>query len=118
MTKEDIETVKGAVEKILKNSMRARSDDKFLTLKVYVELGYAEIDLQDDEVKIDISEENMSEMPSFASIKRVRAKLQNDQGRFLPPKETQENREKAEDDMRNINKWFDKRSREQIEGER
>lgn len=109
MTKEDIQTMKSTVEDILANNIRARSDDKFLTLKVLVEMGFAELDLQNDIVKIDISQENMAEMPSFAGVKRIRAKLQNDQGLYLPPKRTRENRRMAEDQMNNINKWFDDR---------
>ncbi len=109
MTKGDIQTVKGAVEEILSRSVRARSDDTFLMLRVLDELDLAEIDLQNMEVKIDISEENMKKMPNLASIKRVRAKLQNDQGKFLPPKNVRENRSEAEKDMNNINQWFDRR---------
>lgn len=118
---EEVLSVKQVVEELLKEdedrkksvTNRLRSDDNYLALRVLAKLGYAEYNVQNDTVTFDLDEVD-GDMPKFATVKRVRAKFQNDLGLYQSPEQVKKNREKAEADMENINEFFDDRDREEI----
>jgi len=93
--KEDILTVKDAVEEVLREDKRARNNDKWLIIQVLRKLGF----------KIYIDYKQLDEMPSFESITRCRRKFQ-EQGLYLPDKDVREARRQEEEEMRKINEWF------------
>ena len=70
---QELMQVKGIVEEILSNDERARNDDKYLTFKVMQRY-----------TKIYIPFEDFNKIPAFESIKRMRALIQNKEGRYLP----------------------------------
>ena len=86
---EKFNTTKEYVKKVLQEDERARNDDKWLILKTLRKMGY--------DVYIDF--EDMNEMPSFGTIKRVRRKLQ-EQGMYEPEQEILEKRSMNEEEVR------------------
>lgn len=121
--KDEIKSLKQIVEDLLQykddrsneTTDKLRSDDNYLTLRVLAELGYAEYDVQEDKIIVDL--DDLEDMPKFTSVKRVRAKFQNDMELYLPPEKVKEKREEAEEEMKEINKWFDDRESDEIEVE-
>lgn len=61
------------VETLLKNEERCRNDDKYLTFRVMQHF-----------TKIYIPFEDFNKIPAFETVKRVRAKIQNKEKRYLP----------------------------------
>lgn len=121
--KDEIKSLKQIVEDLLQykddrsneTTDKLRSDDNYLALRVLAELGYAEYDVQEDKIIVDL--DDLEDMPKFTSVKRVRAKFQNDMELYLPPEKVKEKREEAEEEMKEINKWFDDRESDEIEVE-
>lgn len=72
-TKKELKTVTSIVEKLLRDSVRCRNDDKWLTFQVMRHFTNIYIPFQDFE-----------KMPSFETVKRVRANIQNKEKRFPP----------------------------------
>lgn len=72
-TKEEFKKVSEIVEHLLETNVRCRNDDKFLTYLVMREF-----------TNIFIPFEDFNKMPAFETIKRVRAKIQNTEGRYPP----------------------------------
>jgi len=72
-TKEEFKKVSEIVEHLLETNERCRNDDKFLTYLVMREF-----------TNIFIPFEDFNKMPAFETIKRVRAKIQNTEGRYPP----------------------------------
>lgn len=72
-TKEEFKSVKEIVLNILENEERARNDDKYLTYRVMQHY-----------TDIYINFEDFEKIPAFETIKRVRAKIQNQEGKFMP----------------------------------
>ncbi len=68
-----MEKVKEIVERLLREDERCRNDDKWLTYRVMREF-----------TRIFIPFTDFENIPAFATVKRVRAKIQNSEGRFLP----------------------------------
>jgi len=74
-TKEEIKTVKAIVEYLLLTDERNRNDDKWLTWNVMRHF-----------TPIYIPFEDFEKIPSFESITRIRAQIQNVEKRYLPTK--------------------------------
>lgn len=72
-TREEIRTVQEMITELLENDVRCRNDDKWLTYQVMRRF-----------TKIYIPFEDFQRIPAFETIKRVRAKIQNKEKRFLP----------------------------------
>jgi len=71
--KREFARVYPAVEKVLKEDVRAREDDKWLTWRVMREF-----------TDIFIPFEDFSRIPCFESVSRIRRFIQNGEGRFQP----------------------------------
>lgn len=97
--KEEYEDVKETVEEVLRNYVKARSDDHFLIFKTLQKLGLLNFDLSKD--KLEIERGDISDLPSFETITRVRRKLQS-KGLYQAPEEVEEVREIYRVDMRDI----------------
>ena len=93
--KEQFMKVKDVVEEVLAEDKRARNNDKWLIIQVLRRMGF----------KIYIDYRQLDDMPAFESITRCRRKFQ-EQGLYLPDEKVREGRREAEEEMRNINKWF------------
>ena len=72
-TKKEFRKVKDIVLDLLEVDERCRNDDKWLTYKVMRKF-----------TSIYIPFEDFKKMPAFETIKRVRAKVQNEEKRFIP----------------------------------
>jgi len=95
MNPQDKKMLKYIVADVLETDERARNDDKWLVWVVLRRWG----------IGIYIPFEQFKNMPSFESISRYRRKLQEG-GRYQQRAETNDKRIMAEDEMRQINKWF------------
>lgn len=93
--KEDVQTVKSAVEEILAADQRARNNDTWLIFRVLQKQGY----------NIFIPFEAIDNMPAFESITRCRRKLQ-EAGQYLATDKTAAERAKEAEAMRKISGWF------------
>jgi len=79
------------VTKILRTDTRSRGDDKYLTFRVMQSV----LRQTGDQVTITLGD--LARMPAFETVKRVRAKIQNEKGLFLPDRDAQQRRkERAE----------------------
>lgn len=83
--KKDIKTI---VEDLLRDDIRCRNDDKWLTYRVF------EIIAKKHGQGIFIPFNLFNEFPAFETIKRTRAKIQNEEKRYLPILPIQLKREK------------------------
>lgn len=91
-TKEEFKKVSEIVEELLEKEERCRNDDKYLTFRVMQHF-----------TKIYIPFEDFDKMPAFETIKRVRAKIQNVEHRFIPTdKEVLEKRQKRQQEIKEI----------------
>lgn len=72
-TEKEFKKVKDIVLEILEKEERSRNDDKYLTWAVMRRFTNIYIDFND-----------FDKMPAFETIKRVRAHIQNKEGRFKP----------------------------------
>jgi hypothetical protein len=90
-----LENTSSLVEKILAKDERTRNSDTWLCFRVYEEIAkkYGK--------RIFIPFELFEKFPSFETITRVRRKLQNDEGKYLPSEETQQMRKDRQADMMN-----------------
>jgi hypothetical protein len=68
-----MQELKEIIERLLAEDERCRNDDKWLTFRVIQHY-----------TKIYIPFEDFKRIPDFASVKRIRAHIQNKEGRFLP----------------------------------
>ncbi len=84
------ETIRNNVIEILKKYLATRKYDILLYLNLLIKLGFAW--RRGDKVTIDMSK--AEEFPPVGTVDRIRRKL-NEEGLYLPDKETQEKREKA-----------------------
>lgn len=69
----EIESVRNLVVSVLKEDTRARNDDNWLIYKVISRL-----------TKIFISFEDFNKLPKFETIRRIRQKIQNEEGLYIP----------------------------------
>lgn len=91
-TKKEFESVKEIVEFLLANDERCRNDDKYLTFKVMQKF-----------TDIYIPFEDFGKIPAFETVKRIRAHIQNVEGRFLPTDaKVRERRKKREMYLREL----------------
>lgn len=72
-TRDEIEKINAMVFKLMKEDERCRNDDEWLTFKVCSNF-----------TKIFIPFEDFKKLPSFATIRRVRAQIQNVDKELLP----------------------------------
>ena len=72
-TKFEFRSVQELVVILMSTDERCRNDDKWLTYRVMKHF-----------TNIFIPFEDFSKMPSFETVKRCRAKIQNDKGKLLP----------------------------------
>lgn len=86
--KQEFNTTKAYVEKVLEEDERARNDDKWLILQVLREMGY----------DIYIDYEELDEMPAFETITRCRRKFQ-EEGNYEADEEVQEERKEKEKEV-------------------
>ncbi len=75
----EIARVKKFVLEILEDQTRARNDDKFLTFKVLQKFLY-----QGGSGALAISLDDLPNLPTFETVTRCRARIQNVEGLFLP----------------------------------
>ena len=88
--KKELNTTKVLVEKILAEDENSRNSDKYLTFKVIEEIAIQ------NKMGIYIPPELLPFLPAFESIRRVRCKIQNEEGKFLPTNKTKERRDDRE----------------------
>jgi hypothetical protein len=93
-----LEQTSALVEKILSQDMEARNNDKWLCFRVYEEIA------RKHGKGIFIPFELFEKFPSFETITRVRRKIQNDEGKYLPDEETQQMRRERQETMREWSK--------------
>lgn len=77
-TEIEFDNTRELVEKLLQKDERNRNDDKYLTYNVFQEIA------KKHGKKIFIPFDLFKEFPAFETVKRVRAKIQNEENRFLP----------------------------------
>ena len=92
---EEMLKMKDRVEGILKRDPRSRSSDKWLYMKILEDLGY--------EIHADYGE--VSNLPSWETISRIRRKFQQHE-MYLADGETFAVRKEYENQMRQNNDWF------------
>lgn len=68
------------VESTLSKSEESCNDDKCLIFNIFKELGC----FSKEADALIIKQSQLSDLPSFESIRRIRQKIQNEEGRFLP----------------------------------
>jgi hypothetical protein len=90
--KDEIETLRNTVIKVLTENQAARDSDKVLILEVLRELGF----------KIYINSRDLLNMPSFESISRCRRLIQAENEQLGASTETKEYRDKRLELVRTI----------------
>lgn len=88
----NLETIKNVVEEVMTLDPKTRNNDKWLILQVMRKLGF----------KIYVDYADLKEMPSFESITRIRRFIQNTEGKLLPDKATDYQRNKMEENYKNF----------------
>lgn len=86
----EFKTARGIVFQLLKNEQRCRSDDKWLSYRVYEEIA------KKHGKSIFVPYELFKEFPSFETISRVRRKLQHNDGLFTANNDTLQRRTEKE----------------------
>ncbi|OGN52477.1 MAG: hypothetical protein A3K57_05855 [Caulobacterales bacterium RIFOXYA1_FULL_67_7] len=86
-----VQDVGRKVESCLKDYPQTRNDDTLLIWKVW-EVFYG--------IEGSVTLRQMMELPSFETIRRTRAKIQNDDGKYLPSDETVRKRRGLEQEWR------------------
>lgn len=83
MKHSEIKKLKNAIEDILERYPKARDSDQWLTLKIWQEYFPTRvITLPDGTIAIRFKD--IMEMPREDNVKRIRAKIQNEEGKWLP----------------------------------
>jgi len=77
-TPDEIKLVGELVLELLRTDTRARNDDKYLTFRVLQRI------LKQSDYRLSFSLTDLAKLPAFETIKRVRAKIQNVDKKFLP----------------------------------
>ncbi|MFW5902401.1 MAG: hypothetical protein ACOCTT_00765 [archaeon] len=93
--KNNVKSLRDTVKKVLREDERARNSDKWLVIMVLREMGF--------DIYVDYHQ--MDDMPSFESITRCRRKIQ-EKGKYLANDDVRNEREKNEDEMNEINRWW------------
>lgn len=85
---------------VLKDEPKTRDSDQYLTLKIWVRFYPKRIDLTyPKNPKVGFRE--IMDLPREDNVKRIRAVIQNDEGRFLPTSEKIAKQRKL-----NMEKWY------------
>ena len=79
-TIQEIKNIENLVNEILREDIRARNDDKYLTFRVLQQILTGE---RSSEL-LSMSLNDIKKLPAFETVKRVRAKIQNKEKLFLP----------------------------------
>src|SRR5690606_21326136 len=82
MDNEKLKKLKYQVEFVLENEERARNDDNFLH-EVLIRTFYRQY-LVNIDGAMGVKLSSFADLPNRETIKRVRAKIQNTEGRFVP----------------------------------
>lgn len=92
-TARELYTTQMRVEDLLRSEPELRNSDKLLTLRVIEQIA------REHKMWVHIPRELLEHLPAFESVKRCRAKLQNDERRYLPtdPQVRRQRRIRAED---------------------
>jgi len=93
---EEIKKLQYVIEEVLSEDKRARNSDKWLLIQVLRRMGF----------KIYVDYNDLDQMPCFESIGRIRRKIQNEQGKYLPEDEVKKGRKENEKEMKEINVWY------------
>jgi len=91
---QEFRTARGLVYQLLRNEPKCRDEDKWLCFRVYEEIAKRE------GKTVFIPFEIFNKFPSFETISRVRRKLQNKEGKFLPSNEVMAGRENKREFVR------------------
>lgn len=78
-----IKSLKTKIEFVLENYPDTRNDDISLTLHIW-RLYYYDFLFKDENGRLCVKLKNIFELPREDNIKRLRAKIQNEQGKWLP----------------------------------
>lgn len=101
MSYKEIKTLKGKVEYCLRKYPETRNSDTKLTIKIWKEFYGEYINESPDSRFGYLNLDNLGELPNYAGIKRIRAKFQNDQEKYLPTSwEVAKQRQFEEDEWR------------------
>ena len=79
----EFEETKKIVVALLQKEERCRNDDRWLIFR-FMEHRGVDIKIDDDTMKINIPLDKFCDIPNFETIRRVRAEIQNDDGKLLP----------------------------------
>ena len=77
-TKTEFKTTKGLILNLLASEERCRNSDKWLTYRVFEEIA------KKNGKGLFIPFDIWAEFPAFETVKRVRARIQNKEHKFLP----------------------------------
>lgn len=89
-TTKELISVKEVVRELLENNSTCRNSDKWLTIKVMKYFAPS----------FKIAVKDIEKIPSFETIRRLRAHIQNKECLFLPDKEISEKRSNREKSFR------------------
>lgn len=83
MTKDKIKNLRIAIIGILQENVKARDSDQYLTIMVWMKY-YPEsiVELQDGSKAVKLRDVMI--LPREDNVKRIRAKIQNEEGMYLP----------------------------------
>ncbi len=94
LVEKEIRQTQSIVEDVLRDEPATRNSDKLLTFRVMQKvLHQAGSNL----LRMDISD--LGKIPAFETVKRIRAKIQNDEGRYLPTDEAARKRRRIKEDI-------------------
>lgn len=88
----NLSTIKNIVEEILMEDEESRNNDAWLIIKVLRSLGH----------EINISYDQLKEMPSFETITRCRRLIQNTERKFPPRVDVDRLRNQKEEEFKSI----------------
>lgn len=85
-TETKIKNLKKHVLAVLESTPKSRDSDQYLTLCIwnrYYGSRLIELDIQGEKVKV-VPLKSIMDLPREDNVKRIRAKIQNEEGKFLP----------------------------------
>lgn len=79
-----IKNLKEKVEKMLRLYPETRNSDIELTIRIWKEYFPTKLITREKDGKIYVAVSDLFELPREDNVKRLRAKIQNEEGKFLP----------------------------------
>jgi len=100
LIEKEFKTTKDMVNYFLKIDERCRRDDQWLTYNVfnYITKKFGK--------NVYIPFELFSQLPQFETVKRCRALIQNNEGRYLPPQDVYNKRISKRKKLNKISDWI------------